>query len=61
MCYIGMLSSGLSGWSLGHSDLGGYTAMINVTIEGQVYTYKRDKELLLRWMEMSAFSDAVFR
>ena len=50
----GMLSGGLSGWSLNHSDIGGYTT---VSIVIKVH---RSKELLLRWMEMSAFTP-VFR
>jgi alpha-glucosidase len=57
---VGVLTSGLTGSTLTHSDLGGYTAM-ELVIEGQGYSYCRSKELLLRWMEMSAFSDAVFR
>lgn len=45
-----IVSGGLSGFSLNHSDIGGYTAIIA----------DRPKELLLRWMEMSAFT-AVYR
>lgn len=52
---IGLLSGGFSGLALNHSDIGGYT---NVTIEG--LGYNRSQELLLRWMEMSAFT-AAFR
>jgi len=48
----GMLSGGISGYSLNHSDIGGYTTL------GPLY--KRSKELLLRWMEMNAFT-AVYR
>jgi sulfoquinovosidase len=44
----GMLSGGISGYSLNHSDIGGYTTL------GPLY--KRSKELLLRWMEMNAFT-----
>jgi alpha-glucosidase len=47
----GMLSGGLSGISLNHSDIGGYTAVLTVV---------RSKELLLRWMELSAFT-SVYR
>ncbi len=46
----GMVSGGLSGISLNHSDIGGYTALFGA----------RPKELLLRWIEMSAFT-AVYR
>ena len=49
---LGQLQAGLSGFSLTHSDIGGYTALP---------TRVRTVSLLLRWMEMSAFADAVFR
>jgi alpha-glucosidase len=51
----GLLSSGLSGYSLEHSDIGGYTAIDNPLLE-----YHRSKELLLRWIELGAFT-TVFR
>ena len=49
---MALLQSGLSGLTLQHSDIGGYTAT-----PGRV----RTPELLMRWMELSAFSDAVYR
>ena len=53
---VAMLSSGLSGFALTHSDVGGYTTLdftpeLNVT---------RSQELQLRWSEMGAFC-AMFR
>src|SRR5215211_6660588 len=51
----GLLSSGLSGYSLEHSDIGGYTAIDNPLLE-----YHRSKELLLRWIELSAYT-TVYR
>ncbi|MBZ0252122.1 MAG: alpha-glucosidase, partial [Candidatus Methylomirabilis sp.] len=51
----GMLSGGFSGYALNHSDVGGYTTF-NILIA----RYYRSKELLLRWMEHSAFT-SVFR
>ena len=51
----GLLSSGLSGYSLEHSDIGGYTAIDKPLLE-----YHRTKELLLRWIELGAFT-TVFR
>jgi alpha-glucosidase len=51
----GLLSSGLSGYSLQHSDIGGYTA-----IDHPLLKYHRSKELLLRWTELAAFT-TVFR
>ena len=47
----GLLSSGISGFSLNYADTGGYTA-----IDTPVRDYHRSKELLLRWTEMSAFT-----
>ncbi|ABG05503.1 glycoside hydrolase, family 31 [Rubrobacter xylanophilus DSM 9941] len=51
----GMLSGGLSGYSLQHSDTGGYTA-----IDHPLARHRRSRELLLRWTEMNAFT-AVLR
>jgi len=50
-----LLTSGLSGFAFNHSDIGGYTALTS-----PVLNYFREKELLLRWMEVNAFT-AVFR
>jgi alpha-glucosidase (family GH31 glycosyl hydrolase) len=49
-----MLSIGLSGGSILHTDIGGYTMV-------EELGYTRSKDLLLRWMEMSAFADTIFR
>lgn len=51
----GLLSSGLSGYTFNHSDIGGYT-----TITSPIANYHRDKELLLRWMDLNAFT-TIFR
>jgi alpha-glucosidase len=51
----GLLSSGLSGYSLEHTDIGGYTA-----IDHPLLKYHRSKELLMRWTELAAFT-VVFR
>jgi alpha-glucosidase (family GH31 glycosyl hydrolase) len=52
----GMLSGGFSGFSVTHSDIGGYT-----TISAEpVLSMVRSKELLFRWCELSAFT-SVFR
>lgn len=48
---VGLLDSGLSGFAFNHSDIGGYTTVVNPLV-----TIKRSKELLLRWMELSAFT-----
>lgn len=46
----GLLSSGLSGITLNHSDIGGYTAIANPLAKNI-----RSKELLWRWIELNAF------
>lgn len=51
----GMLTAGLSGYSLEHSDIGGYTAIDSFPLK-----YHRSKELLRRWTELAAFTP-VFR
>ncbi len=50
-----VLSSGFSGYSITHSDIGGCIAF-----DYLVYKIKRTPELVLRWMELGAFSP-VFR
>lgn len=51
------MNSGISGMSLGHSDIGGYTVVDEPLIE----TFTRSKELLQRWIEMNTFSDPILR
>lgn len=51
----GLLSSGVSGYAFNHSDIGGYC-----TVDLPFIRYRRTEELLLRWMELNAFS-VVFR
>jgi alpha-glucosidase len=41
------LSLAMSGYGITHSDVGGYTTIMDMT---------REEELLLRWEEMNAFS-----
>lgn len=50
-----MLSSGMSGLALNHSDIGGYT---NVNIP--FYKTHRSRELFYRWSELNAFTP-IFR
>lgn len=49
---VGMLSAGVSGFSLVHSDTGGYLGVIGM--------FKRSSELLKRWGEMNAYT-VMFR
>ena len=51
----GLLSSGPCGYALEHTDIGGYTA-----IEHPLLKHHRSKELLMRWIELAAFT-VVFR
>ena len=44
------LSSGMSGFGLHHSDIGGYTSL---------HGNKRSKELLMRWAEMGVFTPVM--
>ena len=52
----GLISSGLSGFSLNHSDTGGYASFIFRPF----INIKRSEELLTRWSELNAFT-AVLR
>ncbi len=55
----GSLSGGVSGFSLVHSDIGGYDS-ISVPIAGRSFNILgRTKELLLRWAEFGAFSPVM--
>ena len=45
---------------MGHSDIGGYTTIKVPYLDGHL-DYVRSKELLLRWIEMNAFSDMIMR
>lgn len=53
---VGLLSGGVSGFSLLHSDTGGFVAAAPKDIP----LIARSKELLMRWMELNAFT-AMFR
>ena len=55
---IGLLNGGMSGFGIGHSDIGGYTSL---NMMEYYIKYVRDKEIMMRWIEMNAFSDALFR
>lgn len=58
--FSGMVSGGFSGFSINHSDIGGYTSIAIPLLEVFGRGFHRSKELLLRWMEMNAFT-SVFR
>jgi alpha-glucosidase len=55
----GALSSGLTGHTITHSDIGGYTAEID--FENSQLNYIRSPELLKRWSELEAFGFGLFR
>ncbi len=50
----GMLHAGVSGMTLTHSDLGGYTSIDEVVAGFPLLAINRSKELLLRWCEVRA-------
>lgn len=54
---MGQLNGGLSGFTLTHSDIGGYTNILD--LDGN--SYMRSEGLLQRWIEFSAFADVVMR
>ena len=58
----GLLSSGFSGFTLNHSDIGGYaaTTVPHVPLSVPGISFSRSRELLWRWIELNAFT-AVFR
>jgi sulfoquinovosidase len=57
---VGMLSGGVSGFSLLHSDVGGYVSLSLSVAGRKLPVIARSDELLKRWMELAAFT-AVFR
>jgi alpha-glucosidase len=59
---LGALSSGLSGHTITHSDIGGYNVAIYDEDSGcSNCTYLRTEELLSRWTELSTFGAGLFR
>ncbi len=57
---LGLLSGGFSGFSLNHSDIGGYTSISYRILRLIGRGFVRSRELLYRWLEMNAFSP-IFR
>jgi len=55
---VGLNSSGVSGISINHSDIGGYTGI--KALPKWISPYDREKELTERWTEMNAFTP-IFR
>ena len=51
----GLISGGLSGLSIHHADAGGYTSA-SFELGGRSWGFTREKELLLRWVEVGAFT-----
>ena len=57
----GALSSGITGQTITHSDIGGYN-FIDIDLgNGSSITYIRTQELLMRWSEFGAFGSGLFR
>eukprot|EP00466_Bigelowiella_natans_P005925 jgi/Bigna1/49856/estExt_Genewise1.C_580056 len=57
---INIFNAGLSGLSMIHSDIGGYT-MMNRCFFGICLNYSRSCDLLMRWSELNAFTDVIYR
>jgi sulfoquinovosidase len=57
---VGLLSGGVSGFSLLHSDTGGFNALGFRLADREIPLIARSKELEMRWEELSAFN-CVFR
>jgi len=55
---VGLMSSGISGIAVNHSDIGGYTGI--KALPTWISPYDRVKELTERWAEANAFT-AIFR
>eukprot|EP00930_Biecheleria_cincta_P085615 TRINITY_DN749_c0_g1_i1.p1 TRINITY_DN749_c0_g1~~TRINITY_DN749_c0_g1_i1.p1 ORF type:complete len:804 (+),score=100.83 TRINITY_DN749_c0_g1_i1:67-2412(+) len=53
---VGLMSSGLSGMSYNHADIGGYTTTSLLPFRIPSLSYSRSQELLMRWIELSAFT-----
>jgi len=55
---VALLSSGFSGYSQNHSDIGGYTATTVPSLPFKIpgLGYTRSRELLWRWIELNAFT-----
>ena len=51
----GLINSGISGMSINHTDIGGFT-----TIMTPLFKMTRKKEVMLRWLEYAAFTP-IFR
>lgn len=51
----GLITGGISGMSINHTDIGGFT-----TLYSPIYKLTRKKEVLLRWLEFAAFTP-IFR
>ena len=49
-----LTSSGMSGWTLSHSDIGGFLGIDILFLK-----YKRSQELLLRWLELNTFTSLL--
>ena len=56
---VGMLSGGVSGFSLLHSDTGGYNAFTITVLGREVPVIARNKELWMRWVELNAFTGVL--
>lgn len=55
------MNGGVSGATIGHSDIGGYTSIQEKAFGITFLEYVRSQETLFRWIEMNTFSDPFLR
>mmetsp|Transcript_69531 Transcript_69531/g.137565 ORF Transcript_69531/g.137565 Transcript_69531/m.137565 type:complete len:777 (+) Transcript_69531:46-2376(+) len=59
---VGAMSGGLSGWSMNHVDVGGFTMTDRLPwLPMPGIRFRRNDDLLTRWMELSVFLNVVLR
>jgi alpha-glucosidase len=58
---IGSMSGGLSGWTLNHADIGGFTMIDRLLWLPLDIHFVRDQEQNIRWLEISVFINAIYR
>jgi len=56
---IGAMSGGFSGWTVTHTDLGGFTMVDKAPIPGVQFV--RNSQLLVRWLETGVFLNSMYR
>jgi len=58
---IGIMTGGLSGWTVNHADIGAFTMINRAQWLPIDIHFKRSAELNVRWLEVSVFINAIYR